>query len=137
MAELLDALLAPLSQGFVLRALGAEPVPFSASEECCGAYQSLAHPEAENERAGKVLRAANLSGAEAMVMTCPLCEYNLGGRQAEVLEHVEGLEAIPTFYFSQILAIALGLEPEIWNSELNSDSALELLKKKDFIAAPA
>jgi len=120
-----------------LRALGAEPVPFAASEECCGSYQSLANPDAENERAAKVLRAANVSGAEALALSCPLCEYNLGGRQPTVLEHAEGVEAVPTFYFSQLLALALGLEPELCRLELNGDAALTLLKEKDFIAAPA
>jgi heterodisulfide reductase subunit B len=120
-----------------LRALGAEPVPFTAAEECCGSYQSLANPEAENERAAKVLRSATQAGAEALVLSCPLCEYNLGGRQPVVLEHAEGVEPIPTFYFSQIMALAMGLETEIWHPELNGDAALELLKEKEFIAAPA
>jgi heterodisulfide reductase subunit B len=120
-----------------LRALGAEPVPFSASEECCGSYQSLANPEAENERTAKVLRSAKQAGAEALVLSCPLCEYNLGGRQPVVIEQTEGVDAVPTFYFSQILAIALGLQPEVWHMEINGDAALELLKKKEFIAAPA
>ena len=112
-------------------------MPFAASEECCGSYQSLANPEAENERAAKVLRAANSSGAEALVLSCPLCEYNLGGRQPTVLEHAEGVEAIPTFYFTQLLALALGLEPEICHLDSTVTRPWTLLKDKDFIAAPA
>jgi heterodisulfide reductase subunit B len=118
-----------------LRALGAEPVPFSASEECCGSYQSLINPEAENERAAKVLRSAADSGAEALVLSCPLCEYNLGARQPVVLEHAEGLEPIPSFYFTQLLALAMGLQPDVCHLELNSEVALQMLKDKRFIAA--
>jgi heterodisulfide reductase subunit B len=118
-----------------LRALGAEPVPFSASNECCGSYQSLANPEAEDVRAAKVIGAANASGAEALVLSCPLCEYNLGKRQPIVLRSAEGLAEVPTFYFTQLLALALGLEPEVCHLELNGEAALQLLKQKEFIAA--
>jgi heterodisulfide reductase subunit B len=118
-----------------LRALGAEPVPFAAAEECCGSYESLVNPDAENNRAAKVLKAVHTAGAEAMVMSCPLCEYNLGGRQPIVLENVEGVEPIPTFYFSQLLAIALGLQVDICHLEINGEAAMKLLNEKEFIAA--
>ena len=128
---------APSPQVFqdFLRALGAEPVPFSAAEECCGSYQSLVNPEIENERAAKVLRAVDIAGAEAMVLSCPLCEYNLGARQPIVLEKFEGLEPIPTFYFTQLLAIALGLQVDTCHLEINGEAAMKLLKEKEFIAA--
>jgi len=118
-----------------LRALGAEPVPFSAAQECCGSYQSLAHPDAASERAAKVLRSVLASGADAIVLSCPLCEYNLGTRQGEILELIEGAAPVPSFYFTQLLAVALGLQPDLCHLELNGPAALNLLKEKEYIAA--
>jgi len=117
-----------------LRALGAEPVPFSKAQECCGSYQSLAHPEAASERAAKVLRSVQASGADALVLSCPLCEYNLGTRQEELLQLIDGGSPVPSFYFTQLLAVALGLEPELCHLELNGPAALNLLKAREYIA---
>lgn len=116
-----------------LATLGAEPVRFGASAECCGSYQCLIHPEAETERVAKVLESANQSTADAIALSCPLCEYNLGGRQGMVLEAHGELEPVPTFYFSQLLALALGLDPSVCQFDLNEASALKLVQDKDFV----
>lgn len=128
----------PLGDGVLeafITALGAEPATFTAATECCGSYQMLAHPEAGLERAGKVIASANRSQADALVLSCPLCEYNLGMRQGDVLEHGDGLQPIPTFYFTQLLAVALGLDAETCRFDLNGEAAVRLLSERNFIAA--
>ena len=130
----------PLKEGILegfLRALGAEPVPFAASTECCGAYQMLAHPEEGMQRAGEVIGSANRAGADALVLSCPLCEYNLGTRQSEVVAMGEQLEPVPTLYFTQLLGIALGLEPDLYRLDLAGPAARDLLVEKNFVAAAA
>lgn len=118
-----------------LRALGAEPVPFGASEECCGSYQVVANLEAETARAAGVLRSATGAGAEAMVLSCPLCDYNLGTRQAAIQAAHPEVQTLPTFYFSQLLALALGVDPEACDLERNGAEALALLRQKELVAA--
>jgi len=128
----------PLHEGVLeefLGALGAEVVPFSAATECCGSYQMLAHPEEGMQRAAKVIGSANRAGAEALVLSCPLCEYNLGSRQPEVVAMGEGLEEVPTLYFTQLLGIALGLEPDLYRLDLAGRAARDLLTEKNFVAA--
>ena len=130
----------PLHEGVLedfLRALGAEPVPYSAATECCGSYQMLAHPEEGMQRAAKVIGSANEAGAEALVLSCPLCEYNLGSRQSEVVAMDEKLEEVPTLYFTQLLGIALGLEPDLYRLDLAGRAARDLLMEKKFVAAAA
>jgi heterodisulfide reductase subunit B len=121
----------------VLRALGATPVPFAAAQECCGAYQGLVHPIEGARRAATVLEAAQSAGAEALVLSCPLCDYNLGTRQPEVRAQYPSVEPIPSFYFTQLLAVALGLEPAVCHFELNGEGALKLLEAKEYVAASA
>jgi heterodisulfide reductase subunit B len=128
----------PLHEGVLeefLGALGAEVVPFSAATECCGSYQMLAHPEEGMQRAAKVIGSANRAGAEALVLSCPLCEYNLGSRQPEVVAMGEDLEEVPTLYFTQLLGIALGLEPDLYRLDLAGRAARDLLTEKNFVAA--
>lgn len=120
-----------------LGALGAEPVAWSGATECCGSYQALGHPEASADRAAQVLASAHRAGADAIALSCPLCEFNLGTRQADILAGHEGSSAIPTFYFSQLLAVALGLEPELARLDLSGPQAGQLLFSRNLIAAVA
>ncbi len=120
-----------------LSALGATPVRFSAAEECCGAYEVLINPVEGMRRAGSVLAAAGESHADAIVLSCPLCEYNLGRKQGDIRAQVSGIPDIPVFYFTQLLAIALGLDASAGRFELNMASARKLLQDKKFVEAPA
>jgi len=128
----------PLHEGVLeqfLLALGAEPVAHSAATECCGSYQMLAHPEEGMQRAAKVIGSANHAGAEALVLSCPLCEYNLGTRQSDVVAMSGELKPVPTLYFTQLLGIALGLEPDLYRLDLAGPEARDLLVEKNFVAA--
>jgi heterodisulfide reductase subunit B len=118
-----------------LSALGARVVPFSASRECCGSYQMLAHPEEGMQRAFKVLDAANRAEVDALVLSCPLCEYNLGTRGADVAALSEDLSPVATYYFTQLLGVALGLDQDLYRLDLNGDAARSLLAERNLIAA--
>ena len=117
-----------------LQALGATVVPFSASTMCCGSYQILGNETAALETAAVVLESASKEGAEALVLSCPLCEFNLGKKQGKILQRGRISKGVPTFYFTQLLAVALGLDPKVCRFELNEDASAELLKSKRFLA---
>ena len=52
----------------------------------------------------------------------------------EVLrQHEERLQPVPSYYFTQLLAVALGLDPAVCRFDLNGDGALELLQDRNFI----
>jgi len=121
-------------EGFIT-ALGAEPAAFSAARECCGSYQMLAHPEEGIKRAAKVIASANRSDADALILSCPMCEYNLGTRQNDILATLGELRRVPTFYFTQLLGAALELDPELCRLDLNGPAAQALLIEKSYIAA--
>jgi heterodisulfide reductase subunit B len=67
-----------------LEALGASPVDFAESQRCCGSYQVISSPEDISEYARPILDSALSRGAETLVLTCPLCDYNLGRGQKEL-----------------------------------------------------
>ena len=116
-----------------LESLGATVVNFPAADLCCGSYQILGNPDAAKEAASTIIDWAAKVGAEVLVLTCPLCEFNLGKKQGNLLQEEKISKLIPTFYFTQLLAIALGLSPEVCHFELNDKASAELLKSKNYL----
>ncbi|MFH1129948.1 MAG: heterodisulfide reductase-related iron-sulfur binding cluster, partial [Pseudomonadota bacterium] len=117
-----------------LTALGAKVVNFPEMAACCGSYQILANESAAFEACAKILKSASDNGAEAMVLSCPVCEYNLGHKQEGIRAKHEGIQSIPTFYFTQLLAVALGLEGKDLGLKYNEKACLELLKTKKYMS---
>jgi len=117
----------------LIETLGGIAVPFAACDRCCGSYQILGHPDAAADVASIIIEGAAKAGAEALVMSCPLCEYNLGKKQKGLLETDKIAGFMPTFYFTQLLALALGLDPETCRFDLNNDQTSSLLENKGLI----
>jgi len=107
-----------------LKVIGATVVEFPYATRCCGSYQIIGNPGAALEASTAIVESASKREAEALVLSCPLCEFNLGKKQGE----------IPTFYFTQLLSVSLGLGPEVCRFDLNEKTSLELLQKKKLIS---
>jgi len=118
-----------------LTALGAEVVDFPSAIECCGTYQIVGNPEAAMSLSHNILAEASQFGAEALALACPLCDYNLGKKQDQMLTTFEGMKEVPVYYFTQLLAIALGIADDDCHFELNRNSSVELLKSKNLLKA--
>lgn len=119
----------------MLASLGAKVQPFGAADKCCGSYQVLGAVEGGDSAAAAILNLASASGIEALATSCPLCEYNLGRQQGRLLAASAIGSTLPTFYFTQLLALALGIEEATCHFEMNEASAVELLRKKTYLAA--
>jgi len=119
--------------GAFIRAIGAEPVDFAEATACCSSYQIIANEGAALAAAGQVIKGAKAQEIEALAMSCPVCEYNLGKRQDDARARVEGLGEVPTFYFTQLLAVALGLPEEDLGLSWNEPRSAELLREKHFV----
>jgi heterodisulfide reductase subunit B len=117
-----------------LKALGASPVDFPESTRCCGSYQVISSPDDIAEYARPILNSALSHGAEALVLTCPLCDYNLGQGQKELIKKHSEFKGMPLFYFTQLLALALGLGPQVCHFELNHGSPESLLREKNLLS---
>jgi heterodisulfide reductase subunit B2 len=95
-----------------LTALGCEVVDFPYQVECCGSYLAVSKPEVPETLAGSILASARAGGAQAIVTACPLCQYNLDHAQRPESPHQE--YQMPVVYFTQLMAVALGLEQPAW-----------------------
>jgi heterodisulfide reductase subunit B len=116
----------------LVETLGAVSVDFPFSTECCSSFQIVGNPESAIRQATEIMNSALRRGAEALVVTCPLCDFNLRKVQSE-LELVSDSRKVPIFYFSQLLALAMGIDLDKCHFELNSGDPLTLLKSKHLL----
>lgn len=86
-----------------IRAIGAEPVVYPYRNECCGGYISLKEKEMSGRMSCNIVDSAASAGAEMLITACPLCMYNL---------NKSGSGKIPVYYFTELLAEALGVKEE-------------------------
>jgi heterodisulfide reductase subunit B len=118
---------APMMMDDLLSAIGCRVLEFPHKGECCGAFLTVcSSPEARtgSTEAGEkgaaagavsecsytILDAAARRGADLVVLTCPLCQYNLDSVQEAIQRQHYGFPKIPVVYFTQLLAVALGLD---------------------------
>ncbi|MDR7522285.1 MAG: heterodisulfide reductase-related iron-sulfur binding cluster [Armatimonadota bacterium] len=99
----------PTEMDRLVDALGGTPVAWSFKTECCGASHAIVRPELAAALAGRILRNAQDAGAEVLAVACPLCHHNLDARQ-EAAARAAGTSPVPVFFFTQLMALAFGLE---------------------------
>jgi heterodisulfide reductase subunit B len=114
------------------RSLGCTVIDFPYRNECCGSYLAVNSKRVAVERAGIILTAAARRGVEAVMVSCPLCHFNLDYTQDEVKEVYRGFTEIPILYFTQIIGVALGLS-ELCGLDQHYVDPRPLLKAKGFI----
>ena len=90
-----------------IRAIGAEPVIYPYRNECCGGYISLKEKEMAKNMCNKIVESAGGFGADMLITACPLCMYNLKKNTVGNL---------PVYYFTELLAEALGVKEEVDNA---------------------
>ena len=118
-----------------LQALGATVVQLSEAQTCCGSYNIVSHPTAAMDTVATIVADAGKQEADVMAMSCPLCEYNLGHRQEDALQGREGVSSVPTVYFTQLLALALGLAPEATRFDKNPEATRSLLENRKLLVS--
>lgn len=117
----------------LIRALGAEPVDTPFKTQCCGSYHTTTHKEIVAKRAHRILSSASERGGEVLISSCPLCSFNLDNRQKIVRELYDGFAPLPVLYFTELLALALGLDLEAWFSERHYVDPRPLLEEQRLI----
>lgn len=117
-----------------LLALSAEPVEYPYRNECCGSFLSVSSPDSSTRLGHEILVSAQKHGADALMVSCPLCHYNLEGRQDAITAAFPEFEKIPIFYFTQLLGVALGIDPGALGFERHRVDVHPVLAQKDCVA---
>lgn len=117
----------PVVMDDLIGTLGAEPVRFDFKAECCGGYLVVNRRDVAAAASKKIVDNARAYGTEAIVTTCPLCQYNLDKPAREAGA------SLPIFYFTQLLGLAVGLDASQLGLDYNGPGAEKFLKEKGLI----
>jgi heterodisulfide reductase subunit B len=102
----------PQSMDTIVRTLGATPLEWSFKTECCGVSMTLTRSDIVLKLSNDILRAAKEAGADAIAVSCPLCQANLDGRQRQIEETYNVRYRIPIIYITQLMGLAFGAFPK-------------------------
>lgn len=122
----------PTSMEAVVASTGATPVRWSRRLDCCGAGFSLSRVGSVVRLGRAILEDAKASGAQAVVVACPMCQSNLDLRQS-AMEARGARLGLPILFLTQLVGLALGLDGASLGLERHFVSADGVLEA---IAAP-
>lgn len=114
----------------LLNALGATVVDNPFKIECCGSYNTIEEKEIVSKRAHRITSYAIERDVDAMILSCPLCKFNIDVRGKEAEKMFKGYKQIPVYYYTQLIAVALGLDPAVCGFEEHAVDPTLLLKKR-------
>ncbi len=103
----------------LMKVLGADPVPWSYKNDCCGADLALTYGGVVKKLVGKIVSMAKEAGAQCLVTSCGLCQANLEMRQDA---------GLPVFYFTELMGIAFDVDKRDHWWKKHMISPAELLK---------
>jgi heterodisulfide reductase subunit B len=119
----------PIEMDRLMKAIGADVVDWSYKTSCCGAVHSLIRKDIVLTLSKELIEHARAAGADAIAVACPLCHANLDARQTQM----DLDEPMPVLYFTQLMAIAMGLSEEAAALDDNLIDARPLLRERALI----
>jgi len=106
-----DDPLRPVKLDRIIEACGAQSVDYNTKLLCCGeALARSGMPDESLSAARLKLLELDQLGADGIVVMCPACFLQFETQQNLIQRQKEDLH-IPVFYFTEIISLALGLDP--------------------------
>jgi heterodisulfide reductase subunit B len=96
----------------VLKALGAEVIDFPLKTHCCGGHMTQIGPETAYRLIYRLISAADQYEADVMATLCPMCQMNIDAYQGETNRYQHSDIQMPIVFFTQLVGLALGLDPK-------------------------
>jgi heterodisulfide reductase subunit B len=111
--------------------LGGTAIPWPYKTDCCGASQAVSLEPVATQLVAKLFDMARRVGAQGVVVSCQMCQANLD-MYDDRAGHGEGLpEALPVYYFTELIGLALGLkDAQKWLAHHLTDPFLLLRELK-------
>lgn len=102
----------PIELDLLLKALGAEVIDFPLKTHCCGGHMTQIGPETAFELIRRLISSADQYQTDIMATVCPMCQMNLDAYQTETNHHFGTNYHMPIVFFTQLMGLAFGLQPE-------------------------
>jgi heterodisulfide reductase subunit B len=90
--------------------LGGTPIPWPYKTDCCGASQRISLELVETRLVEKLLGMARHVGAQAIVVSCQMCQANLDMYKERTGKGSGGKSSLPVYYFTELIGLALGVK---------------------------
>jgi heterodisulfide reductase subunit B len=119
----------PLTLDRIAEAIGATVIDWSYKSTCCGASIGIARKDIQEYLTQRLLLKAQQAGAEAIVVSCPLCQSNL-----DIFQKNTDRFSIPVFYFTELLHLVFNenLSPKYFKKHITGP--VPLLRRKGFFS---
>jgi heterodisulfide reductase subunit B2 len=102
----------PKSLDSLISTVGAEPIKYYYKTKCCGGPVLLTNEDIALGLAKDLFVMAKETGADCMVVTCPMCHLMLDGKQKAVESKYNIKIDLPVIYFTQLIGLAMGIDPK-------------------------
>jgi len=112
----------------LIEALGAESVEYRDKLKCCGGLLRGISDELSLSLARDKIINTSKAGAECIATLCPFCFVALDIGQIQVKSKFNEVYDMPILHYSELLALALGVEPEelaLRTHKIKTDKVLE------------
>jgi len=120
----------PVLMDQLIELIGGENVPFSAMKtKCCGGPLMMTRGDLAFEMARKILETAKNAGADCIALACPLCGMILDAKQPDIEKALNVKFEMPVVYITQLLGLALGIEPNKLGLQKNIVDTKKILEK--------
>ena len=123
----------PQSLDRLVECVGAEAVYFPLKARCCGASLIISEEKLALNLIRKLLDNALENGAQCIATPCPLCQTNLDAYQSRVNSEFKTHFNLPVFFITQLIGLALEIDPTSLGLNTNIVSPREVL---DYIYNP-
>jgi heterodisulfide reductase subunit B len=117
----------------VCRALGAEPLDWGYKTDCCGASAAVNDADQSLVLMSRIIKDALARGANCLVTTCPMCQMNVDAYQDEVGEKYGLTGRLPVYFITELLGVAMGMDPRELQIDRHFVNAMGLLKELKLI----
>jgi heterodisulfide reductase subunit B len=117
--EPFDSIENPTSMDGILEAAGAEVVPWDMKTKCCGGTIILTNEDVMLKMAYDLLSEAKALGGTCISTPCPQCNMILDSKQMDVERTYNEKISMPVVYFTQLIGLALGIDPRRLGLDLN------------------
>lgn len=119
----------PQAMETLCETVGAEPIDWNYKTDCCGASAAFNDPEQAQLLMSRILQDAVDRGANCMVTSCPLCQFNMDAYQDEVGRKFGIEKRLPVYFITELIGLAMGFDPVEMQVDRHFTDAMGLLKE--------
>jgi heterodisulfide reductase subunit B len=102
----------PTALDKLMEALGATVIDFPQKTHCCSGHMTQISSDVAYELLHRLISGADRYNADLMATLCPMCQLNLDAYQGDMNAHMDTDYRMPVLYFTQLMGLAFGHDPQ-------------------------